>query len=186
MARLGMANLLTRLRSLVDDASATVWTDDTLQDRLDECRVELYEEPLISEPESADSDTIYLNYHTRWRNLEEATSGTTAWRVYDAQGTTIGTANYTADYIRGILTFTADQEGSARYIHARSYDLNRAAANLWLERAATKAEGYNFTADGASFSRGQWFDHCLKMSEYYEGRSRPMVVRIIRDDVTGS
>lgn len=183
MARAGMNNLLARLRQLVDDAGTATWSDDELQDKLDGCRVEFYDEPLLAEPEDADSDVVYLYYSSRWKDLEEAASGSTAWRVYDAAGSTIGTADYTVNYRSGLVTFAADQGGSARYLHGRSYDLACAAAECWTELAAGEAGHYDFTADGGKFARSQWFKHCREMADYYTAHQRVTFAEVVRSDV---
>ena len=105
--------------------------------------------------------------------------------MYDANGSAIGTSNFTGDYQRGIFTFTADQKGSVRYIDARSYDLNAAAADGWRELMGAKAVCYSFTADGASYDRQQWFEHCKSMALYYDSLSKPTYTTLERSDLAG-
>lgn len=183
----GMSNLIARLRRLISDTSNEVWDNDDLQDVLDEFRVDIFEESLISKPQIIYSDdeskTVYHWYYSKYSNFEEATSGTLAWRVYDHLGETIGTANYTADYIRGHIYFTADQEGSARYLDARSYDIYRAAAYLWRERAGQLTDRYNISIDGHRMNRSEWFEHCMQMAERFEQLAGPTVSTLVRHDV---
>jgi len=187
MTRAGMTNLISRLRRMVNDANAEVWTDDQLQDTLDEWRFDILGERLQEYPqvEKIDSatETHYHEFYSRWGNLEEATSGSAYWRLYDSYGESIGTANYIADYIRGRIRFLADQKGSPRYLDARSYDLARAAAMLWRERAGNVAEKYNVDLDGHRLSRAQWFDHCMKMAARFEAESGPLQATLMRFDV---
>ena len=49
--------------------------------------------------------------------------------VEDSDGDIIGTANWTADYARGLISFTADQAGTTYFVTGRTYDLNAAAAD---------------------------------------------------------
>lgn len=182
-ARSGMANLILRWRRMVADASLGIWTDDQAQSILDMHRVQLWQVSLdIQAQLSASGEVIYTLYQAPRGNLEEQASGTAAWRLFDSLGATIGTASYSADYINGLLTFTADQHGSARYIDARAYDLNAAAADAWRERAALQASQYNFATDGQSFSRAQFFDHCEKMAEHYDFLSWPTNIPVVRSD----
>lgn len=182
-ARTGMANLILRWRRLVADADLTIWTDDQAQQILDLHRVEIWQQPLTVQPlQIASGTVIYAAYAIPRGNLEEPASGTAAWRLYDAQGTAYGTALFVADYINGLITFSADQHGSARYIDARAYDLNGAAADAWRERAALQAGQYNFSTDGQSFSRAQFFEHCEKMAERYDFMSWPNTVTVVRSD----
>lgn len=165
-ARTGMVNLIGRWRRMVDDAGTAVWTDDQAQQLLDGQRVDFWREalqPIATGPAA----NIYQVYRARYRDLESATSGTMVWRVYDGAGATIGTADYSADYNLGVLTFTADQAGSARYLDGRAFDLNAAAASAWRERAALSASLYNFQADDGRYDRAQWFEHCVKMADYF-------------------
>jgi len=164
-----------------------VWTDDQLQDTLDEWRFDFYKELLQEMPQvvkvGSATDTYYYEFYSRWGNLEEATGGSTVWRVYDSDGLAIGTASYTADYIRGRIRFSADQDGSARYLDARSYDLARAAATLWRERAGNVADKYSVDLDGHRLSRAQWFDHCMKMAARFESEAGPLQATLMRFDV---
>lgn len=170
--RSGMANLISVWRNYVDDAGTSTWTNLEAQTILDYERRDIFGELLTYVPQpissGGTSSTIYTVYHTVHRNLEESSSGTNAWRVYDSNGSVVSTGGYSVDYKNGILTFTADQAGSARYLNARSYDLYRAAARGWMERTGTKASLFDFQADGGQFSKSQWFEHCVKMSQYYE------------------
>lgn len=165
--RTGMANLISRWRRMVDDPGTTVWTDEQAQQILDVNRADFWWDSMMPVPEQSGGSTVYTVYRLSRQNLEELTSGSVYWRVLDGAGTTIGTANYAVDYLTGIITFASDQMGSARFLTGRAFDLNGAAADAWRERAASKASAYNFQADGGRFDRAQWFEHCLKMAEYY-------------------
>ena len=167
-ARSGMTTLITRWRELVGGAGTAVWTDDEAQTILDGYRVDLWGHWLTDVPQMSSGTVVYQVFQAGYPNFEEIASGTAYFRVHDANGSVIGTSSWTADYQRGILTFGTTQAGSARYLDGRSYDLNGAAAHGWRELAGVKAELYKFTADGASYDRNQWFDHCLQMANYYQ------------------
>jgi len=182
-ARPGLANLILTWRRMVDDAESAVWDDDAAQEILDRRRADIWKEALTPQPSLEDGETVYKVFLSNRENFEEVASGTTIWRVYDANGTTRGTADYTADYIRGIVTFTADQEGSTRYLDGRSYDLDGAAADAWRERAAKVSSFYSFKAGENAMSRSDWFKHCETMAKFYAARSRPSVVEMVRGDL---
>ena len=179
--RNGMLNLVSRLRRMTADVGTVTWDGEQLQEILDLHRVEIQRVPLEAEAWQVASGTVV---YTRYRipgglvNFEEAGSGTLAWRLYESSGTEVGTANYTADYINGILDFTADQAGSARWLDARAYDLHAAAADAWREKAAFKAGHFQFKADGAQFNRQQWFEHCVSMAALHDSRARPAIVTV--------
>lgn len=174
--RTGMSDLAGRLRRLVDDAGTAVWTDAQLQDVMDQHKFRIHRERLESERTML-SDTAheYRVYHSRWTDLEGGGSAT--FKLEDSSGTQRGTADYTADYLRGMVTMTADQEGTALYLTGWTYDLNGAAADCWRERATLVSSYYDAKTDGHSLSRSQWFEHCQQAAEMYAARSRPVTVR---------
>ena len=51
-----------------------------------------------------------------------------------------------------------------------TYDLNAAAADIWEEKAATLAQDFDFSADGASFSRSQAYEQMMRSARYYRSR----------------
>lgn len=167
-ARTGLSTLITRWRDLVADSGTVGFTDDEAQTILDSYRVDLYRRELDPVPVNIGGTTQWLTHLVGYPNLETVASGTAYFQVWDANGSAIGTSTYTPDYQTGIVTFTADQAGSARYLDARSFDLYGAAAHGWREWAAAKASLYKFSADGASYDRNQWFDHCMAMAAHYD------------------
>lgn len=189
-ARDGMANLILRLRSMTDTStsdytvnSVAYWTDDHLEDALDSYCFELngsYLEPI---PEVVAGDTVHKNYYIGKGDLEEASSGTAYWRVETSQGDVAGTADYSVDYIGGKITFNSDQSGTAWYLRARAYNLNRAAADVWRRKAAHYAVDFDFRADDQQFNRSQKRIGALEMAKYYEKESGGRSVRMKRGDL---
>lgn len=187
--RAGCADLVTRWRELVADSAGSVWTNAEAQTILDSYRVDLYRRELVPVPANIGGTTQYLTHRVGYGDLETVASGTAYWQVWDANGSAIGTASYSADYQTGILTFAADTHGSVRYLDARSFDLNAAAAHGWRELAASKASLYKFSADGASYDRQQWFEHCMSMAAHYDrmattGNATMQVTMMGRSDLT--
>ena len=167
-ARTGMTTLISRWRRLVDDAGTAVWTDDNAQQMLDGFRVDVWSEVLTYIPQYVNATTVYKLYASKYNNLEAVASGTTVFRVFDANGLLQGTADWSADYQRGLVTFTTDQAGSARYLDARAYNLNAAAAQGWRERAALTSGYYAFETDGQVFNREQYFEHRQEMAVHFD------------------
>jgi len=179
MARSGMANLLARTRRFVDDSGTATWTDDQLQDILDAHKYRVQREYLEMERTLVSADDYeYKIYHSRYDNYEEG--GTVYFNVEGVSGSQRGTADYSADYIRGVVAMTADQEGSALYLTGWSYDLNAAAADCWRERASKVSSYYDVQADGHRLSRSQWFEHCQEAAKMYDARARAVTVRGFR------
>ena len=127
------------------------------------------------------SEYEYKKYHSRYGNYEEG--GTVYFQVESSGGSQRGTADYTVDYIHGIVTMIADQAGSALYLSGWSYDLNKCAAELWRERAGNVASYYDAQFGDQKISRSQWFQHCKDMAEMYGARSLPITRRMFSHGV---
>lgn len=175
MARSGMSNLITRLRQATSAGTAdytvgsdTYWSDDNIEDVLDSNSRLLIDTPLIWREQNISGTTNYLIAQSYYRDFEEAESGTARWQVRDSSGNAVGTANYTADYRRGQITFSTDQGGTSYYLTAYTYDINAAAADIWRQRLANFSQWYDFSADNQNFSRSQAFDHAEKMVAFYD------------------
>jgi hypothetical protein len=179
-ARAGLANLITRWRRMVDDVGTAAWTDEEAQEILDSYRTEHVGRLLTVQPMLESGATVWKRYDLGLHDLEESTSGTAAWRLYDSNGATKSPDN--VDYHRGLVTFNTDQKGTAIYADCRSFDLYGAAAHGWREWMSTKASLYNFSADGAQYSRSQWFDHCLTMAQHYESQRPAGMTILARSD----
>lgn len=51
-----------------------------------------------------------------------------------------------------------------------TYDLAAAAADVWAEKAATLAGGYDFSADGGSFKRSQAYEMALRQERRWSAK----------------
>lgn len=174
-ARAGMTNLIRRLRGLTQVgtadytvASTTWWSDEQLQEVLDLYSTEWNLSELRPEPELSSGSFAWRDYYAARGNLEEAASGSQYWEVEDVEGDAVDTADYTADYLKGIIRFDTDQAGAVYYLRARSYNLNAAAAQIWREKAGWRTAYIDFKADDQSFSQSQWFTHCMEMATGYD------------------
>ena len=120
-----------------------------------------------------------MEYYIGAGNLE---GGTVYFSVENGVGVAYGTALYSVDYARGIITFAADNAGGAVSVTGRSYDLNAAAADLWRQKAASVAQAYDFSTDNHRMSRSQMMKQCLQMAEMYEGMGGVTANKIERND----
>lgn len=175
--RAGMAVLITRWRRMVDDVDGAVWSDEEAQELLDTFRTEHMGLALTPQKRLENGAYVTTLYLVGEANLEESSSGAEAWRLYDRMGADVSGAN-TNDYLLGSVAFDEDQAGAALYLDCRSYDLAGAAAAAWRERMASKAGLYDFEADGARYTRSQWFKHCSAMAEHYEAQ-RPVGMGVL-------
>lgn len=183
MTRAGMAWLIAEFRRLCGNAGTEVWTDQEVQDILDRHAVVHVHTPLLPLPEPEGGSTVWKAYSLPGRYWEGPESGTAEWRITDDRGQVLDPATYDVDPRHGVVVFSTDQAGSARYVTGRRYDLFGAAADGWLELAAAKADLYGFAAGGERFDRQQWFDHCVRMAAELRRLAEPQVVRLQRADI---
>jgi len=191
----GMADLITRLRSMGDAGTAdytlgseTYWTDDQLQDVLDGHRDDIRRERLMMAPEvAAGNVTEYREFV--WRgggDVEGAASGSEAWLVQDSTGTSYGTAGtpaYTPNYRASRLRFDADLGGTALFLSYRVFDLERAATEVWEQKAAHVSSRYDIATDNHKLSRSQLRRGYLEMAALHRRRAKVHISRRVRDDV---
>ena len=183
--RTGMADLILRLRRDVDAAGTAVWTDQELQNTLDAHKMRVWREPLEAERTLLSTTAYeYRVFHSRFGNYESG--GTAYFNVEDSAGSQRGTATYTADYLAGVVTMTADQAGTALYLTGHSYDMAGAASELWRERAGKVASYYDVSTGGKSLSRSQWRAACLELSKEFASQARAVTVRQWTNGVFGN
>lgn len=190
-ARTGQANLITRLRGMTQAGTAeytigatTWWTDDQLADVLALYATHYNRASLIPQPEYAGGTARYHDYYAPRGELEEAASGTIYWSVEDSNGDEAGTANYSVDYVAGLVRFSADQGGTAYYLRGRAYNLSAAAAHIWREKAGWRAQYVTFDADDQRLNQSDWFKHCMRMVDYYTSAISLAEHRLRRSDLT--
>ena len=191
MARTGMQTLIDTVRGFANAAPdewevtsgssiVTYWSDDEIQRVLDRHKVEHIHAPLEPVTSYSGGSAVVLQYRTGIANIE---GGTAVFKVEDVAGTV---SDYTADYTRGIVTFSTDQSGKTFYWSGFSYDLYAAAADIWRMKASHVAGLVDFSTDGHSVKRSQQAQQYLNMSQYYQSRSASEGVqtsRIVRDDL---
>lgn len=51
-----------------------------------------------------------------------------------------------------------------------TYDLNAAVADIWEEKAAARADKFDFIADGGNYSRSQAFEMAMKQARHFRSR----------------
>lgn len=191
-ARNGMTALIDQIRSMTNAGTADwslgtaiFWDDDHVQEVLDRFRFDFYEADLISIPQIfPNSQAKYFKFKSPYKNLESVDSGTAIFKLTLATGDQVngGTAGYTVDYQRGEISFTADQAGTAYILTARSYDLNKAAADIWKKKAAYYAEAYDVETDSHKLSRSQLIKQCMEMADMYANMGGPVMIDAERCD----
>lgn len=190
MSRTTMSELIQTLRGMTDAAqgewangTANYWDADQLQVVLDRNRQDIYNEQLKPIQRWGGGSASVYDYQSSFTNFEQTSGGTSVFWLEDSTGADVGTANYTADYLRGFITFAANQMGTIYYLSGRSYDLNAAAADVWRMKAARYAVAYDLSTDNHSLKRSQMHAHAVKMADYYESLGGPSVATLFRSDV---
>lgn len=200
--RLGMTDLINRLRqygqaeqSEYTIGGETYWTDDHLQAVLDRYRTDIYSESLAPVGVFESGATVYRDYPFRYGDVERAESGTAIWQLWTTGGVQVGTADYTPDYNAKMLRFGTPTDGGQRVLNYRTYDLYRAAADVWRQKAANVANRFDVSTDNHSLKRSQLRDSYLEMANFYDqqaakgngtnGMSGGRVVKLSRIDTNG-
>jgi hypothetical protein len=187
MARTGMAVMIETVRGFCNASTADLtlgttvyWADDEVQRVLDRHKVYIVRDALTPvETYAAAGSITYLEYRSGYHNLE---SGTSLFEIEDGTGATVGTANYAVDYSRGVVTFTANQAGSARFLTAYTYDIYASAADIWRMKSGHVASGVDFSTDNMRVNRGKLIDNALQMAGFYDRLSGAKVINFTRDD----
>ena len=190
-ARSGMHDLLAELRSLGNVGSndflvdgVPQFTDGRLEDVLDLYRKDHYRVEMEPVESYSGGTVVYKDYYSGAQYIEQTTGGTSIFYLEDAAGSVVGTASYTMDYLRGKASFSADTGGSTVYWYGRSYDMNRAAAEVWRRKASYYGSQYDFSTDNHSVKRSTIYRQCLEMANFYEARAgEAETVTIYRSDV---
>ncbi len=176
-----MATLITLLRGLCDAGTAdyslgtaTYWTDDQLQSLLD--RYRRLVEGLVLVP--TEYSTVY-RYDVPF--AEAAQSGVLAWSLVNPAGEEL--EDYTVNYDAGEITFAEDYAGDQAVLRCRTYDLMRAAAEVWRTKAGHVASRFDVTTGGSQLSRAQLRESYLAMAAHYARIAPPRSTRMERIDV---
>ncbi len=69
----------------------------------------------------------------------------------------------------GLVKDSADLAPTAA-LYTTTYDLAAATAGVWREKAGRMAEGFDFRAEGATFTRSQAYRHALQQATYWHSQ----------------
>ena len=177
MARSTMANLILRMRDLINDApgASQVWTDDQIQGVMDASRQDIGNAVLTAFPTYSGSTIQYLDYYSDWTDWEDG-------MVLKQYLTQVVTPT-TSEPIAGHWSFSTSKLPPI-YITGSLHDIYRAAADL-LERWAAKwVLSYGFSSDGQSFQRQQAATMLQALAKTYRQKQRPRMIIATRSDLT--
>lgn len=175
----GMNELIMRLRGMCAAAEdeysvydVTYWTDEQLQDALDAERVDVKREALISRPDYGAGGTVtYRDYYFHYADVEDAATGAEAWLLQDASGSTVAGSAYVVNERARHIRFAADTGGSAYRLSYRAFDLNRAAAVVWEQKAGHVASRFDIATDNHDMKRSQLYKQYRDRAAEYRQRA---------------
>ena len=174
-ARPSLASLISRVRTLIDDnASTKTFTDDEVQAALDNWRTDVRYLVLTPAETRTASGVEYRDYYAPVGDWESDVA------LYD--GTYAVVTPATSDYQTGHWTFT-NSTGPPVYLVGKTFDVYATAADLLESWAAKVKLAFDFTADGASFSRSQQVAALLQLAADYRRRQRSVTALQVRGDV---
>jgi hypothetical protein len=105
--------------------------------------------------------------------------------IKDSAGATISASGYAVNYDAKRVTFTANQNGQPRYIDLNTYNIYRAAANVWLQKAAFVSPNYDFKTDNHDLKASQEYEMCMKQAERFAKLAGSSIGRFVRVDENG-
>lgn len=179
-----MSDLIQSVRELSNVGTSeftigtvTYYTDDQIQTLLDAHRKDFQFEPMKVTPEQAVGSVVYKEFNTE----PFVESGTVFYLQY-AGGTVVGTALYSVDYNRGVVTFTNDTAGTAFYASGRTFDIYGAAADIWDRKAANVANQVDWSSDNHSVKNSQMMNFYQAQAEKMRSMGKQISVVIYRGD----
>jgi hypothetical protein len=171
-----MIDLIARLRLLINDPAGTsqIFDDQTIQNILDESRVD-YRNAVLKAVPTFDNGTIsYLDYYHDLGGWENGAV------LKQYLTTTVTPAS--SEPIVGHWTF-AESTLPPVYVTGALHDVYRAAADL-LERQSTQwMLRYSMTVDGQFLQRSLVIGNMQKVIQQYRMKQRPVAIRAIRSDL---
>lgn len=176
--RTTMAALITRVRLLIHDPSSTTeqFTDQEIQDVLDESRMDVVNQALEPRPTYIVGSIQYLNYYSQggWED-----------DYMFKQYLTVVVTPTTLEPIAGHFAF-AQSTLPPVYVTGKLYDVYRAAADLLERWAAVWAFSYNMNVNGQNLQRGQVTTALQNLAKTYRQKQRAGVIKMVRSDIAAN
>lgn len=171
-----MSALIASVRVLINDPAGVDqnFDDQTIQDVMDESRVDVRNQVLKATPTFSGSTIQYLDYFSDLGGWEDGY----ALKQYLITPVTPSLL----EPIAGHWQFSTSTLPPV-YISGSLHDRYRAAADLLERLAAQWLLKYSFSSDGQSFQRSQVIDSIQKLVRSYRMKQRAGEIRMSRTDV---
>lgn len=168
-----------RVRALLDDATADLFTDAEVVDALAAHAHVLLDHPIAPVPQTRNGTVEWKVYPVGYGYLDEDAT------LYTAAGSAVA-SGWTLDAGPGRVTFTATTGGSVYFLSGTAHEPALAAADLADRLAARYAREYDFASDGADFKRSQRVAQWSDLAKRLRGSaSRPTSAEVVRRDAPG-
>lgn len=181
-ARPGMTDLISDLRLKTDTSPDEVsvngvsyWTDDQLQDILDQHRQDV-DVQLVAYPRYESGELLTKIYYIPNKVLTTLENDPSVLEIVDRYGN--AATGYTVDLSGRKVTFDADTGGTAYWLRGRQFDVDYAAADVWAAKASHRAALVDWRAGGQTLYEDQEYQHCLEREKFYRGK-RLSVSRLV-------
>jgi hypothetical protein len=169
-----MLQLIKRERTLIYDQDGSVFDDQTIQDVLDESRVDVTSEVLTPKETFTAGQILFLNYYASIGNWEDD--------LIIKQYLYNPVVPSTIEPIAGHFAFSQTTLPPL-YISGKRYDIYRAAADLLERRTATQIMQFAFSSDEQSFQPQQVVDNISKLVKLYRQKQQPRTIAMSRSDL---
>ncbi len=183
--RAGMANLISRVRLLIADTTGTPqFSDQVIQDKLDEYRTEHRQERLTAQfTVQPGGRRLWTHYYSDYEQWEEpdGTDQTASFVLQDASYNVLQADK--SDYIAGKWVFNSGVNNGVLWLTGQSFDINAAAADLAQDWAAALKLRFAFTDQGVGYQRQQQYQMLMDLSQKVRQRANPRCVKQVRTDV---
>lgn len=184
---------------IADPAGASQQFDDqTIQDKLDELRTDIWYEPLKMAPAIVNAAStnnvpsmIFADYYSDfgWWESDVVLQGNStnthaAWVVLTPVAMELILENAHFQFETSIFTSgTFPGQYPPVWATGKVYDLFAAAADLLEFWAAVLSSAYNISVDGQSLQRSQLMTAKLTLADQYRRRAKPRIAKVVRYDV---
>lgn len=175
-----MAALISSVRVLINDlspaGSGQIFSDQIIQDVLDEGREDVKNMPLIPKPTFSGSTIQYVDYWSEFGGWEDG--------MILKQYLTVVVTPSLIEPIAGHFQFSSNTWPPV-YISGSLHDRYRAAADLLERLAAQWVLSYNMTVDSQNLQRGQVVNNLQALARTYRMKQRPRTITL-KTNITGN
>jgi hypothetical protein len=172
-----MTALIARIRILINDAAGAsqIFSDDEIEDVLDESRVDVVNEALTPTITYSTTSMDYLNYYSKRGGGWE-----TDYTIKQNLTTTVTPSS--DELIAGKFVFSSSTD-PALFITGKIYDVYRAAADLLERWSAKYALSYDINVNGQTLHRSQAIKALMELAKRYRAQQRPSTTTLCRSDL---